>query len=105
MRFDGGAAPSCRLLDGPTRDLNLMLRSARGAMRTARDGSEWHPDSAQCGLFSAVAGRCLHGEVAIDMPACALLWFDIAPRSLGFIPAAERDRPAGLVDIGLARGA
>lgn len=26
LAFDGAAAPDCRLLDGPTRDLNLMLR-------------------------------------------------------------------------------
>ena len=26
LAFDGAAAPGCRLLDGPTRDLNLMAR-------------------------------------------------------------------------------
>jgi environmental stress-induced protein Ves len=29
LRFDGAAAPGCRLLDGATQDLNLMLRHAR----------------------------------------------------------------------------
>jgi environmental stress-induced protein Ves len=30
VHFDGAAAPMCRLLDGPTRDLNLMVRSGFG---------------------------------------------------------------------------
>ena len=36
LRFDGANGPGCRLLDGPTRDLNLLLRDgARGTMRRA----------------------------------------------------------------------
>lgn len=30
--FDGAEAPGCRLLDGPTRDLNLMLRGIEGRL-------------------------------------------------------------------------
>ena len=49
------------LLDGPTRDLNLMLRGVPAA-RCARP-SDWADLAAarasQCGLFAAVAGRCL----------------------------------------------
>jgi uncharacterized protein len=30
VAFPGEAAPSCRLLDGPTRDLNLMVRRGAG---------------------------------------------------------------------------
>jgi uncharacterized protein len=30
VHFAGAAAPMCRLLDGPTRDLNLMVRSGFG---------------------------------------------------------------------------
>jgi hypothetical protein len=33
--FDGALAPGCRLLAGPTRDLNLMLRGVAGEMRRA----------------------------------------------------------------------
>ena len=86
--FDGAATPSCRLLDGPTRDLNVMLRGAPGAMEKVRAGATWQPGLARCGLFAAAAGRCLHGEAAIDVPANCLLWFDIAPESLRFEPAA-----------------
>ena len=32
LRFDGADAPACRLLDGRTRDLNLMLRGLQGKL-------------------------------------------------------------------------
>lgn len=42
LRFDGAQAPACRLIDGPTRDLNLMLRDGvRGEMARARSGEPW----------------------------------------------------------------
>lgn len=79
LRFDGAADVRCRLLDGPTRDLNLMLRGgAGGALRVLRDGQTWRPGAAQCGVFSACAARC---DIA-DMAPMSLLWFDTAPPSL-----------------------
>ncbi len=37
--FDGAEAPECRLVEGATRDLNLMLRGgARGCLRRASSG-------------------------------------------------------------------
>jgi uncharacterized protein len=48
LAFPGEAAPGCRLIDGPTRDLNLMLR--RGAHGTWRglfaDATLWWTDDA-----------------------------------------------------------
>lgn len=41
--FDGAAAPDCRLLGGPTRDLNLMLRGADGALVPASAGDPQPP--------------------------------------------------------------
>ena len=42
LRFDGALAPGCRLIDGHTRDLNLMLRAGvRGALERAQDGVTW----------------------------------------------------------------
>jgi len=84
LRFDGGAATDCRLLDGPTRDLNLMLRGATGSMRCAVDAAAWQPGAAQCGLFSRVAGRCVADGAAFELPAGTLLWFDPAPATLVF---------------------
>jgi environmental stress-induced protein Ves len=92
--FDGAAAVQCRLIDGPTQDLNLMLRGMRGALSVADDTLPWRPHGTVCGLFSAIAGRCTADGEAIDLPAYALLWFDKAPRSLSFRAGG---RPAGAV--------
>ena len=99
VRFDGGRDTGCRLIDGPTRDLNLMLRDATGTMACSVDGQAWSPRAAQCGLFSAVAGRSTAADVEIDVPAYALLWFDPAPDSLTFTAS---QRPAALVGWFLA---
>ena len=89
--FDGGAATSCRLIDGPTRDLNLMLRGATGAMTLARHAEPWSPRAAMGGLFAAVAGRC-HGTA---LSAGTLLWFDSAPATLCFHADQATAAPAG----------
>ncbi len=85
LRFSGEAPTECRLLDGPTRDLNLMLRGMRGGMFLAGADEPWRPRAAQCGLFAAVSGKCV-GATDIAAPARCLLWFDEAPASLTFIP-------------------
>jgi len=100
LRFDGAAAAHARLVDGPTRDLNLMLLRATGTMQAAADGLPWSPAATQCGLFSAVAGRCeADGSEAIEVPAYALLWFEAAPATLSFSAA---QRPAALIGWWLA---
>ena len=94
LRFGGDAATVCRLLGGPTRDLNLMLRGIRGGMFAVAAGQPWRPRAAQCGLFAVVAGRCTaSSELAV--PARSLLWFDEAPASLTFVPDA-----AGAATVG-----
>jgi hypothetical protein len=90
--FDGAAPCHCRLIDGPTTDLNLMLRGASGTVHLAGDGVPWSPGATHCGLFTAVAGRCDDGTHAFDMPPYALAWFDPAPPVLCFTAAG---RPAG----------
>ena len=99
LRFDGAAATHCRLRNGPTRDLNLMLRGASGSMQVAADGEEWTPGAKRCGLFSAVGGRCDAHGVAFDVPPYALLWFDAAPAWLRFTAG---QRPAALIGWWLA---
>lgn len=75
LRFDGSWAPGCRLIDGPTRDLNLMITSGLGAMIAARPGKPWTADFAQRGLFATVAGRLVpeHDE-PVDISADTLFW-------------------------------
>ena len=84
LQFSEAAAVTCRLLHGPSRDLNLMLRGSPGAMRAVEDGARWTPGMSQCGLYSLVEGRCLAGTEEIDVPAASLLWFAPAPDALTF---------------------
>ena len=76
--FDGAAAPGCRLLDGATRDLNLMLRRGRGAMRRAEPGVVWNEAFAMRGLFAAAAGHWSGGSASRTLSAETLLWADDA---------------------------
>lgn len=85
LLFDGVAITACHLLDGPTRDLNLMLRGARGALEKVVDAQAWRPAASQCGLFAAAAGRCRADDAEFDVAARSLLWFDAAPGTLTFV--------------------
>ncbi len=101
LRFPGDVPVSCRLLGGPTRDLNLMLRDSDGMMRAAQDRDPWAPPAGGCGLFATRAGRCwwstgpADGHACVDMPRMALLWFERAPRQLRFESAAPSADPVG----------
>jgi environmental stress-induced protein Ves len=99
LQFGGDAVVGCHLIDGPTRDLNLMLRHASGWMQAATDGQAWSPAATQCGLFTAVAGVCQAGTQQVALSPYALLWFDTAPPSLTFTAG---QRPAALIGWWLA---
>lgn len=86
--FAGASTVDCRLLGGPSRDLNLMLRGADGVMAPAVAGEAWSPRARRCGLYAGVAGRCLAGAASTDVPAATLAWFDVAPAELRFEPEA-----------------
>ncbi len=90
--FDGGEPAGCRLIDGPTRDLNLMLRGADGRLELAEDRLGWQPRARLAGLFAAVSGECVAGTARVAVEPYSLLWFDPAPKSLTFTAGA---RPAG----------
>ena len=98
LAFDGGEAPDCRLIDGATRDLNLMIRGGSGSMVSVAPGVERAAAGAQCGLFAAVAGRwsCADGSGG-QVPARTLVWFEEALQErLVFVPeAVEVGRSAG----------
>jgi len=84
--FRGDVAVRCRLVDGPTRDLNLMLNGVPGSMRRVVAAEAWRPEARECGLFAITSGACdatapdEHGP----MPAQALRWWSHAPESLAF---------------------
>lgn len=112
--FDGAARTDCRLLDGPTRDLNLMLRQAAGGLLPAWPGQPWRPPGPVCGLFTRVPGHCralasagaapssmVQPTMALPemaLPAMALLWFNPAPAELAWqadpVLAGTADTPA-----------
>ncbi|MCM2355375.1 MAG: HutD family protein [Arenimonas sp.] len=80
LAFDGAAAPGCRLMGGPVRDLNLMVRDGAGGMATVSPGTAWQaPAGVQAGLFARVPGRWRNGEEQRTLPALSLLWFDAPP--------------------------
>ena len=111
--FDGAEAPGCALLDGATRDLNVMVRSARGtvaiSVASSRD-EPWALRSAGRGFFALRPAR-LHGvaEKPVDMPALSLLWqsapfgqpraWSIEPAPTGAGPAGATDRPGYWISL------
>lgn len=100
LAFDGTAAPGCRLIGGPVRDLNLMVLGGAGGMAAVSTGKAWRPPAgAQAGLFARVAGRWCHGADERPLLAFSLLWFDAAPpgdwRFQPDTPASATPEPAG----------
>jgi hypothetical protein len=98
VRFDGAAAPGCTLIDGPTRDLNLMLRGGEGVMQPVRPGQPWDGGFAQRGLFTTVSGilRSEQGAPAppAPVPAGTLVWqSDAEGGALRFDPDADAEDP------------
>jgi environmental stress-induced protein Ves len=70
LRFDGAAAPDCRLLNGPTRDLNLMLNGLDGALLAAGAGDPAPAHWPRRGFFEAITHRlhwpCKHPSAPAD---------------------------------------
>ena len=77
LRFDGASAPMCRLLDGPTSDLNLLVRrdAGAGSMIDALPGVEWVSRSDWRALVAADAVELLaDGKVAARTQGITLVW-------------------------------
>ena len=77
LAFRGESAPACELLDGATRDLNLMLRrnAGRGAMQRARSGGDFAVPARFRALFTVDALTLqIDGSDALHLPAFALAW-------------------------------
>ena len=75
LSFDGAEAPNCSLIDGATRDLNLMSRrdAGRSTLQRAAAGQVWRSGAALRALFSteAVSLR-IDGQAPLAMPAGTL---------------------------------
>lgn len=97
VAFDGAQAPACRLIDGPTRDLNLMLQSgASGGLVAAVAGQPWDSPAAWRAAF-VTGAALLHltqgpalavpaWSLAIGLPAGPLRW-QPGPQAAGEAPA------------------
>jgi environmental stress-induced protein Ves len=99
LRFGGGDPPACRLLAGPTRDLNLMVDERFGTFALERLQAQGpadcnHANRAVCpgglqhaahpsprGLFTSVPAHVHRaGQPPMALPALSLLWCDGSER-------------------------
>ena len=79
LHFDGAAAPECHLLDGPTQDINLMLRGGTGALKACEPGVDWGADAALRAVFTQVPATLrIAGAEAAALPAGTLAWSEQA---------------------------
>jgi uncharacterized protein len=77
LHFRGEDAPGCDLLDGPTRDLNLMVQRGHGraTMQRAEPGVDFHPRATLRALFCADAVTLqIDGSDAAVLAPFTLLW-------------------------------
>ena len=78
--FNGELAPSCRLLCGPTRDLNLMVRRGSGVLHLSRaqPGQAWGHNLLWRALFCWDEARLQTQTESdlnvLDLPAGTLCW-------------------------------
>lgn len=75
LRFDGSQGPACRLLNGPTEDLNLMLQGATGALEAAVSGVPWSRPARWRAVFTSTACT-LHAGAVHALAAGTLAWSD-----------------------------
>lgn len=78
LEFDGALAPSCLLLDGPTRDLNLMVRQdvGRARMAPAHAGQKWMSPGPWRGLYTHGGATLQTSAGRLALPAGTLAWSD-----------------------------
>jgi environmental stress-induced protein Ves len=115
VEFDGARAPDCRLIDGPTRDLNIMVRRAGGSavLAAAQAESPWLWSGTGRGVFTRRPAELVGaGRPRCMLSAHSLLWVaderarDMAAWSLREIPARAEtslqtgDRAVRPVDTG-----
>ncbi len=95
LSFDGAAAPGCRLLEGRTQDLNLMVRGGgKGMLQTVRPGQPWRATLGACGLYTCAPGMWSDGQHSRHLASDTLLWHP-APQSATwqFLPDDSTQSP------------
>lgn len=85
LSFDGALAPDCELVNGPTRDFNLMHRRSRGQLRVLSADQLGDAQGRWVGLFTAEGGTLSHGGRAMVLAPQSLAWCeDPAAQPLSF---------------------
>lgn len=88
IAFDGAKAPGCRLLNGATQDLNLMIRQGNGVMQPVQADAGWRVPFAARGLYTLDAGQWQGGGRTHPLITHSLLWCDDGDASeWTFVPA------------------
>lgn len=98
VAFDGADAPECRLLGGPTLDLNVMTRHGHSTLKMIANNVAAVAVSSQFGLFSRVSGTLTDDKnQCIRIPAMSLFWEDHVPTNSQwhFEPDNPTDGPTG----------
>jgi len=106
ITFDGAQAPGCALIEGPTRDLNLMVRQAAGRlqMQCAAPGQAWGEDMPWWGLYAHAAARIETPHGRIELPAATLVWGEQAADAPWQLLEGERAWWLGVQPPGAAGG-
>lgn len=78
LHFAGEDAPGCRLIHGPTRDLNFMVQRDAGPsrLRVATEGDRLALPQAWRGLYTAGGADLVVDGHRINVPAACLAWSD-----------------------------
>lgn len=96
LSFDGAAAPGCRLVNGPTRDLNLMGRHTAGTttMWGAMPDSALPATDGWRGLYTASAAQLQADDGrTLALPAHSLAWCDEPHAGLWRLKPASPSSP------------
>lgn len=83
VAFAGEAAPACHLVDGPTQDLNLMLRrdGLQARLQRAPAGTEFDGHTCWRGLYAADPALLECDGIAEPLHAGTLVWSDAGTAS------------------------
>lgn len=74
LSFDGALAPDCTLINGATRDFNVMHQRSRGRMRVFPAGQAWPAAGHLVALFTAAGGTLSHGGRETALAPLSLAW-------------------------------
>ncbi len=98
LAFDGAVPPGCRLLDGPTDDLNLMARADAGSAHLERivPGHAWQPAARWRGLYTHEAAVLEVAGSEWPLPAGTLAWSEAADEPAWVLHAAHAGHAFGL---------